>query len=213
MIYIIFMAAGNSRRFGLNKLLYMLDGKPLYRHGLDCLLRAAENHRECEILVVSQYDEILNTVTAMGEEGRQVPLKALFSPESVQGASFTIKNALQYLQQTVSVSAEDYLMFMTADQPYISEETMKKVLSCTDEMKKGKYETASVYCGDIPGNPTLFSAGLIPELMELSGDQGGRRVIRKHSCFAVPIEDGRELKDIDVPEDLEKAESIYRNSK
>lgn len=213
MIYIIFMAAGNSRRFGLNKLLYMLDGKPLYRHGLDCLLRAAENHRDCKILVVSQYDEILNTVTAMREEGRPVPMQALYSPESVQGASFTIKNALQYLQQTASVSAEDYLMFMTADQPYISEETLKKILSCTDEMKKGQYETASVYCGDIPGNPTLFSAGLIPELMELSGDQGGRRVIRKHSCLAVPIEDGRELKDIDVPEDLEKAESIYRNPK
>ena len=76
------------------------------------------------------------------------------------------------------------------------------MLSCTDEMKKGQYETASVYCGDIPGNPTLFSAVLIPELMDLSGDQGGRRVIRKHSCFAVPIEDGRELKDIDVPDDL-----------
>lgn len=200
MIYIIFMAAGNSRRFGLNKLLYLLDGKPLYRHGLDCLLGAAENRRDCEILVVSQYDEILNTVTAMGEESRIVPVKKLYSPESVQGASFTIKNALQYLQ--VSISADDFLMFMTADQPYISEETLKKILSCTDEMKKGQYETASVYCGDIPGNPTMFSAGLIPELMELSGDQGGRRVIRNHSCLPIRIEDGRELKDIDVPEDL-----------
>ena len=207
------MAAGNSRRFGLNKLLYLLDGKPLYRHGLDCLLRAAENRPDCEILVVSQYDEILNTVTAMGKESRIVPVKKLYSPESVQGASFTIKNALQYLQRTVSISADDFLMFMTADQPYISEETLKKILSCTDEMKKGQYETASVYCGDIPGNPTMFFAGLIPELMELSGDQGGRKVIRNHSCLPIRIEDSRELKDIDVPEDLEKEESIYRNSK
>ena len=31
------MAAGNSRRFGSNKLFYELDGKPMYRHLLDRL--------------------------------------------------------------------------------------------------------------------------------------------------------------------------------
>lgn len=35
MIHIIYMAAGNSRRFGSNKLFYELDGKPMYRHLLD----------------------------------------------------------------------------------------------------------------------------------------------------------------------------------
>ena len=37
MIHIIYMAAGNSRRFGSNKLFYELDGKPMYRHLLDRL--------------------------------------------------------------------------------------------------------------------------------------------------------------------------------
>ena len=35
MIHIIYMAAGNSRRFGSNKLFYELDRKPMYRHLLD----------------------------------------------------------------------------------------------------------------------------------------------------------------------------------
>ena len=38
MIHIIYMAAGNSRRFGSNKLFYELDGKPMYRHLLERLI-------------------------------------------------------------------------------------------------------------------------------------------------------------------------------
>ena len=31
-VTILYLAAGNSRRFGENKLLYPLDGKAVYRH-------------------------------------------------------------------------------------------------------------------------------------------------------------------------------------
>ena len=41
-IDLILMAAGNSRRFGSNKLLYEWRGKKLYRYMLDALLEAAE---------------------------------------------------------------------------------------------------------------------------------------------------------------------------
>ena len=44
MIHIIYMAAGNSRRFGSNKLLYELDGKPMYRHLLDHLIEIKDRY-------------------------------------------------------------------------------------------------------------------------------------------------------------------------
>ena len=37
--HILYLEAGSSRRFGANKLLMELNGKPLYRHGFDLLLR------------------------------------------------------------------------------------------------------------------------------------------------------------------------------
>ena len=37
-IAMIMLAAGNSRRFGGNKLLYEVDGMPMYRHILDLLM-------------------------------------------------------------------------------------------------------------------------------------------------------------------------------
>ena len=41
-IALIMLAAGNSRRFGSNKLLYEIEGKPMYRHILEKLMIVAE---------------------------------------------------------------------------------------------------------------------------------------------------------------------------
>lgn len=46
MIHIIYMAAGNSHRFGSNKLFYELDGKPMYRHLLDHLIEIKDRYNK-----------------------------------------------------------------------------------------------------------------------------------------------------------------------
>ena len=62
-ISFIYMASGFGSRFGSNKLLVPFKGKALYRHGLDCICRAAgeleKEGYQTEVLVVSQYEEIL----------------------------------------------------------------------------------------------------------------------------------------------------------
>lgn len=195
MIFIIYMAAGNSRRFGSNKLLYHIEDKPMYRHGLDRVLSVIEGRKDCICLVISQYEEILLYAKSHGA----VPVD---SPESVHGVSYTIGNALKKIEQIKQAAQQedflrDHMIFMTADQPYISEQTIRKVLDRIALMEAEGYETASVYCGDTPGNPTVFSASLIPELYALKGDEGGRKVIRRHRCLHIEIEDSREMEDID----------------
>ena len=56
MIHIIYMAAGNSRRFGnANKLLQNWKGKPLYLHTFEKLLRIREKEPEkISVTVVTQ---------------------------------------------------------------------------------------------------------------------------------------------------------------
>ena len=49
-ISLIMLAAGNSRRFGSNKLLYEIDGKPMYRHILEKLMVVAEQLEETECI-------------------------------------------------------------------------------------------------------------------------------------------------------------------
>ena len=60
-IAMIMLAAGNSRRFGANKLLYEVNGMPMYRHVLGQLIQVKNHLKEsirCEIAVITQYDTI-----------------------------------------------------------------------------------------------------------------------------------------------------------
>lgn len=108
----IYMAAGNSRRFGSNKLFYPIDGKPMYRHVLERLAAICERHSDWEIVLVSQYEELL-------EQGRTFAHRTVFSPESRDGASWTIKNGLKEADDT------EAFVFFTADQPWLREKTME----------------------------------------------------------------------------------------
>ena len=44
--YLIYLASGSARRFGSNKLLFPLEGKPLFLYGLETLAEAAARYRE-----------------------------------------------------------------------------------------------------------------------------------------------------------------------
>ncbi len=87
-VTILYLAAGNSRRFGENKLLYPLDGKAVYRHLLDRLAQIAGRHENWELLVVTQYERILEELAPLVKAGR---LQTVFSPDSEKGISYTIR--------------------------------------------------------------------------------------------------------------------------
>ena len=62
----IMLAAGNSRRFGSNKLLYEIGGVPMYLRTLHKLQKAASELGNCEIIVVTQYEEIASKAQESG---------------------------------------------------------------------------------------------------------------------------------------------------
>ena len=86
-----YLAAGSTRRFGSNKLLWVYEGLPLYRHGLDRLIEMASDRDDCTLTVVSRYDEILGYASAYPG------VHTVYSPLSHLGASFSIRAALQTL--------------------------------------------------------------------------------------------------------------------
>ncbi len=186
--HILYLASGSSKRFGENKLFYPLNGKPLYRHGMDMLMSYANRHEDCTLTVVSRYEKIRELAKTQG-------INVVDSPESEKGVSYTIKAGLKSLE---NVSEDDFVMFVVADQPYLSKESVERLMECAREGT----ETASMIYGDRLGNPTLFSAKLIPELLELEGDVGGRAVIRNHQCVFVQAVSETELNDIDTKEDI-----------
>lgn len=65
---------------------------------------------------------------------------------------------------------------------------------------------ATAAWGDRVGNPTLFSAELIPQLLDLTGDRGGRAVLEAcgERCQRIQVDTPRELEDVDTRQALEE---------
>lgn len=187
MKHILFLASGNSRRFGENKLLHVLDGKPLYRHGLDMLAELAHERADCTLTVVSRYAAVRAGAETLG-------VRAVDSPESEQGLSYTIRAGLDALD----LQDGDFIVFVVADQPYLTKETVTRLL---DAAAPG-VRMARVVFGERRGNPNLFCAALVPELYALRGDEGGRELLRGADCVLVQAGSERELYDVDTAQDV-----------
>ncbi|PWE84453.1 nucleotidyltransferase family protein [Agathobacter rectalis] len=199
MIHIIYMAAGNSRRFGSNKLLYELDGKPMYRHLLDHLVEIKDRYNKLksdspviDITVVTRYREILDYCSSIPD------CHAVLSPDSEKGISYTIKAGIMAVQEQKKTGMQDYYMFAVADQPYLKSQSVIKLIDRVLENTGGKQLAFSLRCGAAVGNPCVFHSSLIPQLLSLEGDKGGRSVAKKYDCVYVDIADERELMDIDT---------------
>ena len=210
MIHIIYMAAGNSRRFGSNKLFYELDGKPMYRHLLDRLVgiknrynKSKSDSQTIDITVVTRYREILDYCACIPD------CHAVISPDSEKGISYTIKAGIMAVQEQKKLKkssevthhtaeTEEYYMFAVADQPYLKSQSVIKLIDKVLENKGNMKSGFSLRCGDTVGNPCVFHSSLIPQLLSLEGDKGGRSVAKKYDCVYVDIADERELTDIDT---------------
>lgn len=194
-ISFIYMASGYGSRFGSNKLCAMLDGRPLYRHGLECLLAAAGELREKDgfdvrLILVSQYRDIL-------EDGNGLGLETVYNGSSSQGITASLR-----LGTEAAGEDADILLFFVADQPYMKGSTVASFVRGFAGCGSG---IGCVESGGRRGNPAAFSRRYRKELLALMGDRGGSVIMKAHpeDVWTMEVPEG-ELKDIDVQEDLER---------
>lgn len=211
-IAMIMLAAGNSRRFGANKLLYEIDGIPMYRHVLEQLddtKKKIENiyseysdivqlnnlYRNnitakiiCNIIVITQYDAIAEAV-------KTKEIQVLYNPHPEDGISSSVKIGLNASLDT------DAVLFTVSDQPWLTSETICELIHVFLNTSKG---IACVSCQGKMGNPCIFDRKYYNDLLSLEGDKGGKKVIMKHldDTQIYEIEAGRELEDIDYYESI-----------
>lgn len=189
MVYMIYLAAGLSSRYGSNKLLAEIDGKPMYRHLLDILtvMKEEEPHR-FELVVVTAYDEI--------EEALQgLPLKVVRNHNQELGASHSMKLGLEACGE---IGRHDHVMFAVADQPYVQEDELFGFIHMYKRSYKG---IGCLAYNGVMGNPVIFQGKFVPELMALTGDVGGKLIVKNHmeEVYLYETDSEKSLRDIDVP--------------
>ena len=180
----IMLAAGNSRRFGSNKLLYEIGGVPMYLRTLYKLQKAASELGNCEIIVVTQYEEIASKAQESGA-------RVLINPHPERGISSSMQIGLAAAKESSAC------LFTVSDQPWLTTETIVELVHKFLSEHKGM---ACTLLGTKTGNPCIFSRKYYQELMEITGDKGGKQIINRHPDDVVYLEikDARELVDIDT---------------
>ena len=198
---LILLAAGNSVRYGANKLMTeMPDGRRMYQVMLDMLDDTVNRFRteeyrnrfrtELSVTVVTQekYNEL-------AEAAVEKSFRVFFNPAPERGIASSLQTGLS---QNLDADA---CLFTVCDQPSLSAETLETIIRCFLEGGSG---IVCASAGGVPGNPCLFSSEFYRELMALSGDRGGKQIVKKHLDKVSLVEVGtEELKDVDYPENRE----------
>lgn len=181
---IVVLAAGLSRRYGGNKLLEeRISEEPLYEVTLDKLSRFSD----CVCVVVTRFDEI---EAAAKQRGMVVVRNGV--PEL--GISHSL-----HLGLLACLERNPYLrgvLFMVCDQPYLRAETMERML------EEGLAHPQAIVCASHEGrrgNPVLWDTCYMSDLLSLTGDAGGRQIIKKYQENVRLVECGeKELQDVDI---------------
>ncbi len=185
-INLVLLAAGNSRRFGGNKLLSIWGGKPLYLSVLE-KYEGIPFHKN---IVVTQYEEIGK---AAGDKG----FDTVYNKNPELGISHSIALGIKACGEC------DAIMFSVCDQPYLKR---KSILLLIDTFYTSGRNIACMAYGEKLGNPVIFDFCYKRELLALAKDTGGKAVVKRHigDTALVFAEEERELMDIDTREDFKK---------
>ena len=177
-IAVILEAAGNSTRFGSNKLLHVMDdGRPMIASIFDAV-RPLDVYKK---ILVTQYDEVAAMASGFDVVMNDRP-------------DLGISRSMQ-LGLSAAGDADAY-MFCVCDQPGLTADTLERLIGA---YKKGTAGIVSLAWQEKMCNPKIFSSRYKEELMSLSGDTGGRQIIASHADDIHLIEalSEKEVRDID----------------
>lgn len=183
------MASGLSRRFGANKLAAELGGKTLLSYAL--ALAKLPVFADRALFTRSEETAALCASFPVVKHSRPTRAEAIaLATERLGGA--------------------DGLLFLPADQPFLQEESVYRLLFAF-------YEHPDRVCrlayGGEGGSPVLFPARLFERLRRLPPHAGGRSLLcGGEEAILVSAAEADELFDVDTREDLCEAERRLRVS-
>ncbi len=114
------------------------------------------------------------------------------------------KNSSSHLGQSQSVilgsknATSDAFMFIPGDMPFLTKDTFLKVIFEFEQKDMIIVPTLN----DRPSPPIIFPRRFQNELLLLSGDNGGREVLKKNKYIKIYVTQSQEFSDIDTQEDL-----------
>lgn len=158
MISAVVLAAGLSSRMKANKLLLDLAGKEVILHVLEQVLASKVDE---VILVLGRDYEVIKDLVKVYD------IKVVYNKDYALGMSTSLKSGMNVLD-----SKSQGVMFIMGDQPLIKTSYINEILG--HSLEKILVPT---YKGK-PANPVYFPKRWFAQLKRVTGDKGGRDIIR-----------------------------------
>ncbi len=185
----IVLAAGRSKRMGVNKLTMILDDKPLVRHAVDAARAAG----------------IETIVVAVGHEAEEVraalagcDVEFALNKDYAQGLSTSLRTGVAALTQEI-----DAAIVFLGDMPDIAPAMIARMIAAFDP-RNGRAIVAPRH-GARQGNPVLWGRSFFPLILEqTSGDAGAKPLIARYAEWVAEIDAGDgAFTDLDTMEALD----------
>jgi molybdenum cofactor cytidylyltransferase len=174
----VVLAAGEGRRMsaeqakGRSKLALRLGEKSILRRVVEAVLASSVN----EVVVVLGH----GAAELEQELPRDPRLRSVFNPDYATGQSSSLKAGIKAITSSQNVQPEtpaQAAVFLLGDQPLISPQAIDAVVRAFRSRQSALVRPS--YRGT-PGHPVLFSRALFQELLQVTGDQGGRELLARH---------------------------------
>jgi molybdenum cofactor cytidylyltransferase len=194
VISAVILASGFAVRMEQDKLLLPIDGIPMIQK----IAQSVTASNVDETILIYRRKEVKATVERYVD-------RTVYNSGAHDGQSEAIRLGLRSIHPNSSAC-----FFIMGDQPLIQPEMINTLIRSAVN-NPGKI-LVPLY-GNRTGSPVLFPNTFWPELMQLRGDEGGRKVIRSHPDLVVQIPVAMETAGLDADTWEEYQELLERSKR
>ena len=194
-VFGLILAAGQGRRFGGDKLLAELNGKPVLRHVLDWAQEATQSGALAGALAVIPSGDAPREQLLV-----QSGAEYVFNPSPELGMAQTVRLGLAALAAR-HPDAEASLV-LQGDQPSLRHDVLDAILSSW--RTGGRPVVRPRYGGDpeTPGHPVLLDRSIWNRAAEINGDTGFATLLRAYPDLVTTVDVSGINPDINTRSDL-----------
>jgi molybdenum cofactor cytidylyltransferase len=190
-VHILILAAGASSRMrGLDKLLQHVEGVPILRRVAETALATGS-----PVTVALPPDADARKTALLGLAVRLIEV-----PDAARGMSRSLIRGTEAIRNDADDDA-DGLMVLAADMPGFSTAALADMVARFQDKPQMIWRGGTAD-GQL-GHPTIFPRDLWDDLARVTGDEGGRSILRAHpDRVSVLVLPGKmAVLDLDTPED------------